>query len=381
MAAPELVVLPRVGVRNSWVAAIERVLEDPGSIATAFQPIVDLQRGVAVGYEALARFPGTGGSPPEWFAAARDLGLGERLDAVVLAGQLRARAALPPNCFLSVNVSPDTLASDTVQRAIAAQPSLQSTVIEVTEQAQVTDYDQLRDALATARDRGAMLAVDDAGAGYASLSHVMELRPEFIKLDRWLVMDCDIDPAKRAALKMLGGLANSIDAWVVAEGIERQEELDVLVDMGIPLAQGFYLSRPAPIMTALRPELTLSLSRTQHRRTSQVGVSSLLESAPSVPAEDPGAAVAALIADSRATNVVLVDELGRPAGLVRRDGFGGRTRRPVMVIGADEPAADLLRRALVREPWLRFDPLVCRDGRGRYVGIVAMERLIANFLP
>ncbi len=358
------------------------MLADPDVVETAFQPIVDLQRGVVVGYEALARFPGPdAASPPEWFGAARDLGIGDRLEAAVLTGQLRAVGRLPPNTFLSVNVSPDTIGAEAVQHALASAPSLESTVLEVTEQAPVLDYDDLAAALAPARERGATVAVDDAGAGYASLSHVMQLRPEFVKLDRWLITDCDLDPAKLAALEMLGALASRIDAWVIAEGIERPGELEALLDLGIPLAQGYHLSRPGPAMGALRPELFASLIEMQRCREAGVGVAGLIETVPTARADQPNTHGEALLAEPRVMTVVLVDELDRPVGLVRRDGYGGRNRRPVLVVGVDEPPADLLRRALVREAWLRFDPLVCRDGRGRYIGIVAIERLISGLLP
>jgi EAL domain-containing protein (putative c-di-GMP-specific phosphodiesterase class I) len=93
----------------SWRRSIERVLTDPaGHLDLAFQPVVDLQRGVVVGYEALARLAGPPSAPPDrWFAAAADEGLAARLEAAVLERALPTRAALPPDCFLSVNLNPN----------------------------------------------------------------------------------------------------------------------------------------------------------------------------------------------------------------------------------------------------------------------------------
>ncbi len=157
-----------------------------------------------------------------WFSAAARVGRAEELEAAVLTRTLAARADLPPNCFASFDVSPHTLLSEPVSAVFATAGSLAATVIEVTEQSAVDDYDALGGALQPLRRRGALIAVDDAGAGYASLSHVTRLRPDFVKIDRGLVSDCDRDEAKLAALEMLGVLAGRIDAWVIAEGIERR---------------------------------------------------------------------------------------------------------------------------------------------------------------
>ena len=127
---------------------------------------------------------------------------------------------------------------------------LSQLVVEVTEAAPVEDYAALLRALAVLRDAGAWIAVDDAGAGYASLNHVIQIRPDFVKLDRALVMDVDRDPAKHALVETFGVLAGRLDAWLLAEGIEREGEREVLAAMGVPLAQGFGLARPRAGMDA-----------------------------------------------------------------------------------------------------------------------------------
>jgi EAL domain-containing protein (putative c-di-GMP-specific phosphodiesterase class I) len=146
-----------------------------------------------------------------------------------------ARDRLPANTFLSVNVSPEALLSSDVQDALAsAEGGLGRLVIEVTEQSRVEDYAELARALARSRAAGAAVAVDDTGAGYASLAHVMRLRPEFVKLDRGLVADADLDPAKLALIEAVGAFAARLDAWIVAEGIERRAEQELLIGLVVP---------------------------------------------------------------------------------------------------------------------------------------------------
>src|SRR6185295_20126735 len=94
------------------------------------------------------------------------------------------------------------------------------------------------------RERGAKVAVDDVGAGYSSMRHVMEMRPDFVKIDRGLVAGLDRDAAKLAIIASLASFASRIDATVIAEGVERLEEVDALVRLGVPLAQGFVFARP-----------------------------------------------------------------------------------------------------------------------------------------
>jgi len=228
----------------TWRAAIERALGDATPPVLAFQPIADLTRGVVVGYEALARFAGPPVAPPDqWFRAAVELGNGP-LEARVITDALASRDALPPGCFLSVNVSPDVLLSPAVSAAFATGGALDRLVVELTEHAATTDFAALVARLWRLRELGAYIAIDDAGSGYSGLTRLLEVRPSFVKLDRGLVVDIDRDPAKRALVETIGTLAGRIDAWIIAEGIERLGELEELVRLGVPLGQGYLLGRP-----------------------------------------------------------------------------------------------------------------------------------------
>jgi EAL domain-containing protein (putative c-di-GMP-specific phosphodiesterase class I) len=237
----------------SWRRSIERVLTDPaGHLDLAFQPVVDLQRGVVVGYEALARLAGPPSAPPDrWFAAAADEGLAARLEAAVLERALPTRAALPPDCFLSVNLNPNLVLDRTVQGVLDDAGELPGVVLELTEHDRIDDYGGLRRALTRLRASGVNIAMDDAGAGYAGLSSLLALRPDLVKLDRSLIAGIDVDPVKQELVELLATMVGRMDAWVLAEGVERLEELESLIRLGVPLAQGFLLGRPAPDLRGL----------------------------------------------------------------------------------------------------------------------------------
>ena len=126
---------------------------------------------------------------------------------------------------------------------LMARPA-ERVVLEITEHAHVADYDQILATLAPLRARGVRLAVDDAGAGYSSLQHILQLQPDIIKIDRELIDHVDQDKYKQAIVSKLIDLAKQLQIDVVAEGIERQGELDFLTDHGVDYVQGYLLGRP-----------------------------------------------------------------------------------------------------------------------------------------
>jgi EAL domain-containing protein (putative c-di-GMP-specific phosphodiesterase class I) len=316
-------------------------------LRAVYQPIVDLARGVTVGYEALARFDASiTAGPDRWFAAARTHGCPAELEAGALRAALAARADLPVNCFLTLNVSPDLLGEEPIRSVWAEQGDLRGLVIELTEQAPIESYAALEDDLARLRAAGALIAVDDAGAGYAGLRHLLALRPSIIKLDRALVEDVDRDSAKLALIEMIGTFAGRVDAWLLAEGVERADELDVLASLGVPLAQGYHLARPAAPWAQLASDTALRL-RSRNRAGAARTVRDVLVSATGGDGLPP----------------VATDGEGRPSD----DG---------LCVHLDTPIADALLRAITRVPERRYDPLRCTDGAGRLLGLAPVDRLI-----
>ena len=358
---------------------LPRVLADEDQPRLLFQPIVDMQRGLIVGYEALSRFSGPPVAPPDqWFGAAASAGLSLELELRVLRRAIEARRTLPPNCFLSVNLTPELLAAPEVIEEIANSGDASSLVLEITEHAEVADYQRLSDAVARLRALGCRLAVDDAGAGYASLQHILALRPDFVKLDRSLIADIDRDEAKLAVVEMLGAFAGRIDAWVLAEGVERTGELDALARLEVPLAQGYLFGRPADGWLPLSHELSARM-RTRAEASQMLDrVLPLLEEWPALSASAPAEEIREILADASTPMLPVLDLYGRPVGLIDREAArnGVSIPRPALTVKTTSEVGDVALRALTRPEASRFDPLVCCDDRGVYLGVVRMERIM-----
>ncbi|GGC84152.1 hypothetical protein GCM10011512_08710 [Tersicoccus solisilvae] len=353
---------------------------------SAYQPIVDVARGTVVGYEALARFPGFEERNPErWFAVAREHGCAAELEAAALRCALRQRRALPPNCFLTVNVSPDLLGTTPVRavwRDAAGEGNgdLRGLVVELTEQAPIESYADLEADLDLLRSAGALIAVDDAGSGYAGLQHLVRLRPSLIKIDRALIQDVDLDETKRALVEMLGTFASRIDAWLLAEGIERAEELATLAALGVPLAQGYHLGRPGPPWVPIEPAVGLRLASAAHpHRTAEREfpgertVEAALEVVPTV--TDVTAAPGLFRGGAHLHAVVLIDERDRPLAVMEST-VDLYAVAPGLRVNVHTPLSEALERAVTRPRAQRFEPLLVTDAAGRYLGIARMERLI-----
>jgi EAL domain-containing protein (putative c-di-GMP-specific phosphodiesterase class I)/CheY-like chemotaxis protein len=250
LLAPAIVARQRRGeVRGD----LEAVLED-AAFEPVFQPIVHLTSGVTVGHEALTRFR-DGTRPDRRFADATAVGLGLELETACLTAAIQASPRLPGSGWLSLNVSPDMLLERTRLRDClrgGARPA----VIEVTEHVAIEDYHAFRSAVA-ALGSGVQVAVDDAGAGFASFRHILELRPDFVKLDIGLVRHIDQDAVRQALVAGIVYFATASGCELIAEGIETTGELERLRSLGVVLGQGFLLGRPTP--TTGRTDETVSV--------------------------------------------------------------------------------------------------------------------------
>ncbi len=231
--------------RLEW-SRIQAVLDRDG-IDVEFQPVFDLVDCKIVSLEALARFwTEPMRSPSIWFAEANEVGLGVELELAAMRSALQRLDDFPPGVAIALNVSPTTalearfceLLFDIADRV----------VIEITEHAQVDDYDALQTALAPLRERGAQLAIDDVGAGFANLRHILRLAPDIVKLDLSLTQEISRDPAREALASSLVGFAEGVGASIVAEGISSSEDLTLLRALGVAYGQGFYLARPSALL-------------------------------------------------------------------------------------------------------------------------------------
>lgn len=243
LLAPGILARQRRGeVRGELEAVLEQHAFEP-----VFQPIVDLAYGTTVGHEALTRFH-DGTRPDRRFADAAAVGLGLELETACLTAAIAVSTRLPGTGWLSLNVSPDLLLEgQRLKECLRA--SVRPTVIEVTEHVAIEDYTAFRAAVASI-GAGVRVSVDDAGAGFASFRHILELRPDFVKLDMGLVRGIDHDDVRQALVAGIVYFARKSGCQLIAEGIETPGERDQLRLLSVDLGQGYLLGRPAPANVA-----------------------------------------------------------------------------------------------------------------------------------
>jgi diguanylate cyclase (GGDEF)-like protein len=223
------------------------------AIRPVFQPVLELATGRVCGYEALARVDGAPARrPDQWFAQAHRCGLGDELEALALRAALQVPGR-PPGTFLALNVSPRALLGAPVKDALP--DDLSGLVVELTEHELFAAERALETRLAELRERGARVALDDAGAGYAGLQQLIRVAPDILKVDRSLVHGAHSDASRYALLEALISFAGTTGAAVLGEGVEDLDDLRALADLDATYAQGYALARPAPAWASLAPEV------------------------------------------------------------------------------------------------------------------------------
>ena len=226
--------------RQEVLRAAVRDCIDARRFHTVVQPIVSIPDGTVVAYEALTRFD-DGVAPDAHFREAHDVGLGRELEEAAAHLAVESCQELPADMAIALNFSPEVFTE--VASTEFLQRSLRPLIVEISEHAQIVDYaDLLR---AHARAPHLALAVDDAGAGFASLRHIVELQPKYVKLDIGLIRNLHLDPARAALVAGMCHFARTTGTVLIAEGVECSEEADALRALGVDLAQGYYFARPA----------------------------------------------------------------------------------------------------------------------------------------
>lgn len=374
---PHLVAIPQSS--DTFSDTLDRVLSGECPPRLHFQSIVNLKLGVVAGYEALARFPVELGPAPDiCFASAALVGRNLELEEVVVRSAFRAKALLPPDTFLTINVTPAFLLSDNWQSVLSSMFGLGGITIEITEQESIHDYNSIRERVAQIRSAGGHVAVDDACSGYASLQHVLEIHPSFIKLDRALIDGCDSNRAKSALIEMMGHVANRLDAWVIAEGVETEPELVELIRLGVPLAQGYFLGRPHPVMQRLTGATSSWIC---DRSVEQLRNEMLCPYVEPCQVSSTDESAHQMLANPRHDIVVITDFWDRPSRMVERHPLiGRRFLRDIMKVQVFSDPSEVLRRALTRPASTRFDPIVVIDAQGLLKGIVRVDRLMSSLL-
>jgi EAL domain-containing protein (putative c-di-GMP-specific phosphodiesterase class I) len=244
--AASVIVEPEVRERARRDDVEDRLLPlmASGGPTVVLQPIVDLATGGRIGAEALSRFPQEWGLPPDvCFAEAHSVGLGHQLELLALARAADHLGVI--GGYVALNVSPATLLTPECADLLASMP-LDRILLELSEHDPVDDYDALGAALAPLRERGMRLAIDDVGAGFSSLRHIVLTAPDVIKLDRSIVDGVGSQPVLATLVRSLVDFGHGCGASVVAEGIETAHDAEALLAAGVDHGQGWHYGRPGP---------------------------------------------------------------------------------------------------------------------------------------
>lgn len=332
------------------------VLQDESLLDVAVQPILDLADATVAGWECLSRPAARLGTDPRrLFDDAAAAGLSGELHATSLRRALALRASVPPQTFLTVNVDPVALCEPAVVRVLEDAGDLRGVFVELTEQDWPDDDAAVVARVRALQEQGALVAMDDVGAGYAGLSRVLQVRPQLIKLDRALVAGLGEDPASRALVRSVGELAARLDAWILVEGVERETQLRAAADEGVPLGQGYLLGRPAPPWPAVDVEPLRRVAR----------------------ARQAGDTVSSLLRAPDGFRVVL-DDAGRPVRVGATQPDGSWWFHPVLSTAPSTGVREALERALTRPAADRFAPVLVTDREGTLLGGVLVEDLVAH---
>ena len=244
-------------VGPGWQDRLADMLRQP-TFRTVYQPIYALSDGRIIALEALTRFDSEPSYPPElWFEQAARAGVGLDLEIATLAAALAASEALPAEIPLSFNASPELVVDQRLARIVDDYVDRHGRplIVEITEHAMVEDYRQLLAVVSRFREKGVRLAIDDAGAGFASLRHIVRLDPDLIKLDASLTQNLGDDPVRRPLADALLQFAARTNTLVIVEGIESASDLTTWRELGAYAAQGFALESPGspPFPTVFAP--------------------------------------------------------------------------------------------------------------------------------
>jgi EAL domain-containing protein (putative c-di-GMP-specific phosphodiesterase class I) len=346
------------------------------------QPVVDLRIADIAGYEALTRFDGSAAAPDRWFAAAHASGQGAELEALALRTALSRRPVLPAGAFVAVNVSPHLLDSPLVQAAFDEAAPLGDVVVELTEHVDPGKREPLLNALLGLRTRGARIALDDMGTGYSGLRELATLQPDVVKLDRSFTDHCDSDTVKAAVVESLCNIADRLQATLVAEGVQRVEELDWLQQSGVPFGQGWLLGRPEDLPQPLSAGIAARLKARAALATpaNRATAAAIMRWAPGVTESEAStrAPLPPSVDRADAQLHVVLDARQRPQALVLwgADGRAGVEWPITLRTSVTTPLTHLARQVSARPEPHRYDPVVCTGDDGTYLGVVDIDHLL-----
>ena len=346
-----------------------------------YQPLVSLNSTRIFGYEALTRGPENNyfHYPDNLFSFAEKVGLLLQLERVTRELAIKKFNSENTNHKLFLNMNPmiindPSFAGGETLRLIKRFGLLpQNIVFEITERTAITDFDSFKKTILHYREQGFMIAIDDAGAGYSSLQSIAELKPDFIKVDKSLVRDIDKDMVKKSLLETFVTFADKINSKILAEGIETEDEMKVLMGMGVEYGQGYFLARPGyplPLVENNALQVFRNFYRSQPDLTpdSYIHLGKITQEIKCINKETRTKEVTKYFSDNEHARAVAVVEYQQPIGLIMRDKlFQQLSNQYGVALYLDKPVS------LVMDP----NPLIIED---RQPLIIASE-IAANRNP
>lgn len=235
----------------NYLNELETILETE-NIITVFQPIVSLKDGSIIGYEALSRGPEDSplNLPKQLFDTAAKFNKLWDLEKLCRIKAIQRASYIDKNKFLFINVDPHILNDEKFIKGFTKEflykhnMSPETIIFEITERTSIEDYKSFRKALDNYLEEGYKIAIDDTGAGYSGLKTISETKPHYIKIDMDIVRNVHIDSFKKSLIKSLVSLCQDTNMNLIAEGIENEEELNALIDLGVYAGQGYFLQKP-----------------------------------------------------------------------------------------------------------------------------------------
>lgn len=376
------------------------------NIRTVFQPIISMNTGEVLGYEALSRGPEGSPleSPLELFTAAEKYRMLFTLERICREKALINSREIKNGHKIFININPyvvyDPEFKGGVTRSLIEELKLsqKNIVIELTERASINDYRGFRQALEHYKEQGYNIAIDDTGAGYSGLQTIVSISYDYIKIDRSLIQNIDKDPVKQALLEVFIKFARKIDSKVIAEGIETIGELDTLIDLGVDYGQGFIIAKPSDDFIKDIPIVNF-IAQKNRRKTQHIPgpfIGEIAQRGIAVTPETQTAAVAQMFEKCDSLHSVIVLEGNKPLGLVMRDRlfsrlgtqygyavFMGRAVKLVMddnpmIVDFYTPIEEVSQRAMEREISNIYDCIIV-EKEGEYFGIVSIRNLLEKF--
>jgi EAL domain-containing protein (putative c-di-GMP-specific phosphodiesterase class I) len=356
--------------REIRVAAVDRALSS--GVGSVYQPIVDMYRGSVVGFEALSRcrLP-VGSNVGDLFAQAESVGRSGDLEAAAVRSALRARAAVPSDCFLSLNVGSAALANEQVLDVLDSHRSLEGVVLEIVHNGSGSSLEAARDGIEVCRAKGASIAVAQSQLDLGSIGSLLSIDPTFVKFGVEVVSGLSTSNIKLAVVDSLRHLTETLGVGLIAQGIEDLADMESLRRLGVGFGQGYLFAAPAVglqwethVTRMLASDAERTLEPTVDRYVEVVD--ELTESDFDSPLPGGGRGIG---------YEVLVTELREPVALLRRTGRSVENV-PMSLVSRHTTLADVVRAALARPRRNRFEPLVCVDEFGACLGVVRLERLM-----